>query len=54
MINFRIVKVWLAAIAAFGFLGCGAVRAGSAVPESQLETFLGISQGALPGSIMVR
>ncbi len=49
MINFRIVKVWLAAIAAFAFLACGAVQAGSAVPESQLETFLGLSQGALSG-----
>jgi hypothetical protein len=49
MNNFRMRKVWLAAIAACAGLGCGTVRAGSAVPESQLETFLGLSQGALSG-----
>ena len=49
MITFRVVKFWLAAVAAFVFLGCGIVRAQSAVPESQLETFLGMPQGALSG-----
>jgi len=47
MIVFRSAKVWLATIAASAFLCSGAARAGSAVPESQLETFLGLSQGAL-------
>jgi hypothetical protein len=49
MIDFRSVKVWLATIAASVFLCGGVARAGSAVPESRLETFLGLSQGALSG-----
>jgi hypothetical protein len=49
MIDFHPVKVWLAMIAASAFLCCGAARAQSAVPESQLETFLGLSQGDLFG-----
>jgi hypothetical protein len=49
MIDFHTAKVWLAMIAAFAFFCCGVVQAQSAVPESQLETFLGLSQGALAG-----
>jgi hypothetical protein len=49
MITFRTVKVWLATSAACAFLCCGVARAQSAVPESQLETFLGLSQGDLFG-----
>jgi hypothetical protein len=49
MIGFRVVTVWLAMIAASSFVFCAAAQAQSAVPESQLETFLGLSQGALSG-----
>jgi hypothetical protein len=49
MIDFRPANVWLAMIAASAFLCCGTAQAQSAVPESQLETFLGLSQGALSG-----
>ena len=49
MIDFRSAKVWLAMIAASAFLCCGVAQAQSAVPESQLETFLGLSQGDLSG-----
>jgi hypothetical protein len=47
MITFRKAKIWLAISAACAFLCCGVVQAQSAVPESQLETFLGLSQGDL-------
>ncbi len=49
MSNYHIVKLWVAVISISSFLGCGVVRAQSAVPESQLETFLGLSQGSLSG-----
>jgi PEP-CTERM motif len=49
MIGFHTAKVRLAMIAASAFFCCGVVRAQSAVPESQLESFLGLSQGALAG-----
>jgi hypothetical protein len=49
MIVFRPAKVWLAMIAASAFFCCGVVQAQSAVSESQLETFLGLSQGDLAG-----
>jgi hypothetical protein len=42
-------KVWLAMITASACLCCCAAQAQSAVPESQLETFLGLSQGDLSG-----
>ncbi len=48
MIYFRTAMVWLAMIAAAASCG-GAAQAQSAVPESQLESFLGLSQGALAG-----
>jgi hypothetical protein len=40
------VRGWLAAIVAVAALGDQAARAGSSVPESQLETFLGLSTGS--------
>src|SRR5271163_2319836 len=40
------LRGWLAAIIAFGVIGGGVARAQSAVPESQLETFLGLSTGS--------
>jgi hypothetical protein len=49
MITFRKAKVWLAISAASAFLCCGVAQAQSAVPESQLEAFLGLSQGDLFG-----
>jgi hypothetical protein len=49
MIDFRNMRVWFAMIAASSCLFCGAAQAQSAVPESQLETFLGLSQGVLAG-----
>jgi PEP-CTERM motif len=49
MINSRTAKVWLAISAASAFLCCGVAQAQSAVPESQLEAFLGLSQGDLFG-----
>ncbi len=49
MIGFRTAAVWLAIIAASAFFRCGVAQAQSAVPESQLETFLGLSQGDLSG-----
>jgi hypothetical protein len=49
MITFRKAKVWLAISAASGFLCCDVAQAQSAVPESQLEAFLGLSQGDLFG-----
>jgi hypothetical protein len=49
MVNFHKARVWLAMSAACAFLCCGVAQAQSAVPESQLETFLGLSQGALFG-----
>ncbi len=42
-------KPWLAAIAALAISGGEAARAQSAVPESQLDTFLGIPQESLTG-----
>ena len=49
MINLRAVRVWLAVVAASAMLGGGVARAQSAVPESQLEVFLGLQQGDLTG-----
>jgi hypothetical protein len=49
MIDLRATKVRVAMIAASAFLCCGVAQAQSAVPESQLETFLGLSQGSLSG-----
>jgi PEP-CTERM motif len=49
MIDFRLAMVWFAMSTACAFLWCGVVQAQSAVPESQLETFLGLSQGDLAG-----
>jgi hypothetical protein len=49
MIDFRSANVWLAMIAASACLCCGVAQADSAVPESQLETFLGLPQGDLSG-----
>jgi hypothetical protein len=49
MIDFRKTKDWLAIILASAFLCCGTVQAQSAVPESQLESFLGLPQGDLSG-----
>ena len=40
---------WLVAIIVSAMLGGGDARGQSAVPESQLETFLGLSQGDLTG-----
>jgi hypothetical protein len=43
-------KVWLEAVAVAGVISCGGdVRAQSAVPESQMDSFLGIQQGTLTG-----
>jgi hypothetical protein len=49
MIYSRKAMVWFLMIAAHVCLYCGAAQAQSTVPESQLETFLGLSQGALAG-----
>jgi hypothetical protein len=49
MNNLGSLKVWLAVIAASAVLGGGFARAQSAVPESQLDSFLGIQQGTLSG-----
>ena len=40
------LRGWLAAIIAFAVIGGGVARAQSAVSESQLETFLGLSTGS--------
>jgi hypothetical protein len=45
-IGLRGVRGWLAGLLACAVLGPGAARAQSAVPESQLETFLGLSTGS--------
>jgi hypothetical protein len=47
MIDYRSPRIWLAMIAASALLCSGTAGAQSAVPESQLETFLGLSQGDL-------
>jgi PEP-CTERM motif len=47
MIDYRLPRIWLAMIAASALLCSGTAGAQSAVPESQLETFLGLSQGDL-------
>jgi hypothetical protein len=49
MINLHKARAWLAAAAAATVLGGVAARAQSAVPESQLESFLGLQQGDLTG-----
>ena len=49
MIDYRSRQIWFAMIAASAFLCSGTAGAQSAVPESQLETFLGLSQGDLSG-----
>jgi hypothetical protein len=42
----RDVRIWLAVIVAFAAMGHSAVRAQSAVPASQLESFLGLPVGS--------
>ena len=49
MPNPRRIQGWLAAIVVSVVIGGGVARGQSAVPESQLETFLGLSQGDLTG-----
>jgi hypothetical protein len=44
------LRGWLAAIIAFAVIGGGVAHAQSAVPESQLETFLGLNTGGGLGS----
>ena len=46
MPNPRRIRGCLAAILAFAVIGGGVARAQSPVPESQLETFLGLSTGS--------
>lgn len=45
-IGLRGMRGWLAGLLACAVLGPGAARAQSSVPESQLETFLGLSTGS--------
>jgi hypothetical protein len=45
-IGLRGMRGWLAGLLACAVLGSGAARAQSSVPETQLETFLGLSTGS--------
>jgi hypothetical protein len=46
MLSLQRLRGWLAATIAFAVIGGGVARAQSAVSESQLETFLGLSTGS--------